>query len=643
MKAHAFLLVLLSARCLGGSLLIQTSVIPDIIEHQILPPAIFETGFYPLHAPPGRYTQAQIDAALAGLAPMEIGILSSTSEHRFTGDVPVSTTTIIDPNGALLGTDFTGNPFDHETWIASGSANLVIDLRLQSRIRRESRDFVDREYVRKPRSASGPGGQGSTVDISVWSSEQPTDLVEAAAPVLKYSPATVPAFIPAALVQQALASASPGQEVPLTTGYGVLPLGPGYGETVETVNAYNVEFGVDYIGDPDDYLTWIAIGPSSIQVTARQVTEAGSRLLDQTIQYRLVAPDATGSVIVNPQINVVTEVTDTTRTWDKIYFQPGSVPAEVNSSDAATLAAKLAPGAGALALHTAVDTPGTATHATATSIDAHGAVADVDYSGNPANPATWTALTANDVVADRLQTVTHTTPTAAVHQLHTMYREASLDPGETGQLHLVDNNVVGRDIARVTRRYLNQTLDTNAPLPEGLTAAEIQRALTWAVPGEVIIAGQTKVRTLASTQTTSLPDLLDTNGWTLGTDFLGDPGDMNTWHAAGPADIYIDIYHRVTRTRNYDEVVTNHLVTAPLIPTPVPPQLSLFASQAGPPRSLDIGWRPPYGMAFEVETSANLTQFTPLPALHKADGRELRHTHYFPATQPAGFLRVKRK
>lgn len=642
MKAPSVLLIVLSVRCLGGSILIQNETLPDIVEYAILSPAVFDTGFYPPHAPPGRYTQQQIDAALAGLAPQEKGILSSISEHRFVGDALVFTTTVVDANGALQGVDFTGNPLDHDTWSAVGPANLTLDLRFQSKVRRESRDFVTREYVRKPSPPSGPGGLGSTVHIETTSNTTPTDLVETAAPTLKYSPATVPGFIPAELIQQALANATPGQEVPLATGYGVLPLGRGYGAFTETINAYNVEFGTDYIGDPDDYFTWIAIGASSIQVNVYQMEEEGRRFLDQTLQYRLVVPDSTGTVIVNPEITVVTEVTDTTRTWDKTYFTATSVPAEVDPADIAALSLKIPPGAAALALHTIVDTPGTTIRTSAKSIHANGAVQGVDYSGNPANPATWTALTANDVVADRLDTITLTTPTAAAHQVHTLYREASTDPGETGQLHLVENNVVGRDIVRVTRRYLNRPLNPQIdPLPEGISAGDIQRALTWANPGETVVAGQTRVRTLASTQTSPLTDIIDTNGWIHGTHFLGNPTDMNTWHAAGPGDVHIDIYHRVSRTRNYDEVVTNHLVTAPAGPAAIRP--TLLSVTPGPPTSLNAAWQPPYGMEFEVQTSHNLTLFVPVPGRYKADGRELRHTQFFPSSQPAGFLRVKRR
>jgi hypothetical protein len=640
MKIPSVLLFVLSVRCLGGSILIENENLPDVVEYHILSPAVIESGFYPLHAPPGRYTQQQIDTALAGLAPLEKGILSSTSEHRFVGEVLVSTTTIMDPNGSLQGVDFTGNPLDHETWIAAGPANLTLDIRLQSKIRRESRDFITREYVRKPRPGSDP--IGSTVDIDTQYNTTPTDLVETVAPVLKYSPATVPAFIPAELVQQALAGVAPGQEVALATSYGVLPLGMGYGAFSETVNSYNAQFGTDYIGDPEDYFTWIAIGSSSIQVSVYQVEEEGRRFLDQTLQYRLIAPDSTGSVIVNPEITVVTEVTDTTRTWDKIYFTSTHIPAEVDPADASALSAKILPGTAALLLHTVVDTPATTTRTSAKSINAHGAVQGVDYSGNPANPATWTALTANDVIADRLDTVSLTTPTAADHRIHTLYREASTDPGETGQLHLVENNVVGRDIVCVTRSYLNRSLDPLVdPLPAGITAGDIQRALTWANPGETVIVGQTRDRALTSTQTSPLTDIIDTNGWIHGTHFLGNPSDMNTWYAAGHEDVHIDIYHRVSRTRNYDEVVINHLVTAPVAPAATPP--ALLSVNSGPPRSLNIAWHPPYGMEFEVQTSSNLSGFLSVPGRYKADGRELRHTQFFAPSQPAGFLRVKRR
>lgn len=40
----------------------------------------------------------------------------------------------------------------------------------------------------------------------------------------------------------------------------------------ETVDAGGAEFGVDYIGDPDNYLTWIAVGPNDVNVQVDQVT-----------------------------------------------------------------------------------------------------------------------------------------------------------------------------------------------------------------------------------------------------------------------------------------------------------------------------------------------------------------------------------
>lgn len=616
--------------------MIEAETLPDIIGHEVLFPDVFETGFYPSHAPPGRYTQGQINAALAGLAPLQIGILSSVSEHRYAGEALISTRLEVDPNGALHGVDFTGDPFDHETWIVPGPLDLSVELRRQSTRRRFSRDVITREYVRKPRTNSS-----ATVDVSVWSRTTPTDLVETAAPLLKYSPATVPAFIPADLVQEALAGAAPGQEVPLASGYGVLPLGNGEGDTVETVQAYNIQYGVDYIGDPDDYLTWIAIGNESVQVSAFQVSEAGPLFLDQTTSYVLVAPDSSGQVLLNPQIAVVTEATDTARTWDKVYFNSGAVPPEVDPGDAAALAAKIQPGAAGLALHTIVETPGLTTRSSQQSIDAHGAAAGVDYSGNPSNPSTWNALTAADVIVDRLATTTLTTAASATHKIHTLYREASADPAQTGQLHLVENNVVGRDVVRVTRRYLNRALEMNE-IPEGMTARGIQGALAWANPGETIVAGQTRVRTLVATESSPLADIIDTNGWTLGVDYLGNPADMNTWHAAGPADVYIDIYHPVTRTRHYEEVVTNHLVTAPAAPSAIPPELAALWSEPGPPRAMHVAWAPPYGMEFGIEISNDLSGFVPVPGRYKADGRLLRHSGYFPPSQRAGFLRVKR-
>ncbi|MEK7950023.1 hypothetical protein [Luteolibacter soli] len=641
MNARPLLLLAFSSPCFSGTLHVESEVLPDLLEHQILGDEVIAKGFYPAHAPPGVYTQQQINAALNGLTPLQKGILSSTTQHRFVGDTLASTTTIVDPNGALYGIDFSGDPFDYESWVVPGAEDLTIDVRLQATRLSTSRNFTVQEFVRKPRPSSG--GIGSTVDVDTWSFSKPTDLVEAASPTLKYSPTTVPAFIPAEFVQQALAGASPGQEVPLATGYGVLSLGHGYGETTETIYSYGAQFGIDYIGDPDDYFTWIAIGDSSIQVTSHQETEEGQRYLDQSIQYHLIAPDGTGQVIQNPKFTIVTEVTDTLATWDKVYFAPDHVPSGVDPADATVLAAKVTPGNAGMALHTTTDTPDETEVTVTQSIDSHGAVAGVDYSGTPSNPATWTALTSNDVIADRVEKVSLTTETEAAHLVHVLYREASGDPGQTGQLHRVENSVVGHDIVRVTRRYLNHQLDLQQPLPDGVTTGTIRQALTWANPGETVIAAQTRVRTLRSTQSTPLPDIIDTNGWTLGTDFTGTPGDVNSWQAAGPADVYIDIYHPVTRTRDYDEVVTTHFITAPNTPAESQPSLKVLSSDSGPPRSLHVTWSPPPGMEFEVETSDDLATFSPVPGIFKADGRLLRYSGFFNPLQPKGFLRVKRR
>ncbi len=633
MKTAPFLPLALSASCLGGSLSIESRTLPDTIRHEILPAVVFEKGFYPAHAPAGVYTQQQIDAALAGLAPMEKGTLSSTTAHRFTGEILVSTTSVIDPNGALHGADFTGDPFDPESWLVPGPADLTVEIRTSAARLLTSRDFTEREFVRKPDGSAA-------VDVAVWTRTQATDLVESAAPILKYSPQAMPGFLPAELVQRALGGAVPGQEIPLATGYGVLPLGEDTGATTETVHIYGAQYGVDYFGDPSNYLGWFAIGEERMQVSAHRITEKGRRFLDQTAQYVLVAPDGDGQVIRNPKLTVVTEVTDTTRAWSKVYFTPGNIPAEVDPADAATLAAKVSAGNAGMALHTIVDTPGDTSRTVGETIDAHGAVHGVDYSGDPADPATWTALTANDVIADRLETVTLTTETEADHVVHMLYRET---PGGTGQLRLVENDVVGRDILRVTRRYLDLPLDLGEELPEGLTAADIARALAWADPGETVVPGQTRVRTLLSTQTTPLPDIIDTNGWTHGVDFTGDPGDVSTWEAAGPADVYIDRYHPVTRTRDYMEVVTNHLVTAPAGLPAASPSLKTVSTDPGPPRAVGIEWDSPYGMQFGVETSVDLIHFTPVPGLYKSTGRPLRFSGFFDPSQPAGFLRVKRR
>lgn len=40
----------------------------------------------------------------------------------------------------------------------------------------------------------------------------------------------------------------------------------------ETVDTHGAQFGVDYVGDPNDYFTWIAIGASDVNVDVDQIT-----------------------------------------------------------------------------------------------------------------------------------------------------------------------------------------------------------------------------------------------------------------------------------------------------------------------------------------------------------------------------------
>jgi hypothetical protein len=61
-------------------------------------------------------------------------------------------------------------------------------------------------------------------------------------------------------------------------------------DTSETVDSHGAQFGVDYIGDPDNYLTWIAVGDSDVNVDVDQVTTV-TTFLDAitTTSYNQVA------------------------------------------------------------------------------------------------------------------------------------------------------------------------------------------------------------------------------------------------------------------------------------------------------------------------------------------------------------------
>ena len=58
----------------------------------------------------------------------------------------------------------------------------------------------------------------------------------------------------------------------------------------QTVDANGAQFGVDYIGDPDNYQTWIAIGPNDVNVDVNQIT-TNTTFLDATTttEYNSVA------------------------------------------------------------------------------------------------------------------------------------------------------------------------------------------------------------------------------------------------------------------------------------------------------------------------------------------------------------------
>ncbi len=640
----AFGFVFPACSAIAGEILVQREILPDQWTYEVETYLPRKSGFFSYHAPPGRYTQQQIDQALVGLTPFQTATLQSSKKRLVVDERVASTRTTVDLNGNLQGVDFSGDSLDHETWAGLTPSDVEVRVSTETTRLREIGEYTYEEVVIKP-PPGNESGIGSTVHITTWSEAKPTDLVSASDLVLRYSPATVPGFIPAALVQNALTGSSAGQQVPLATGYGLLDLGRAYGDYSETMEAYNVEFGVDYIGDPEDYFTWIAISEKSIQVNVFLVEEHGRSYLDQTLEYVLVVPDSTGQVFQNPKQVVTATVRDTTNTWDKHYFKSGNIPPQIDSADVTTLLSKLNPGQSGMALHQRVETPEEQPSITTVeAIDAHGAQQGIDYSGNPANPATWTALTANDVIADRIETRTTTTEATGAHQIYQLYVESG---GTTGELKIIHNNCVGRDIVRVNRGHLNRMLDLQQ-LPVGISAYDIEKALAWAKPGETVIVSQTTESTLASTINEPLPDYSDTNQWQLGTDFTGDPGDMQTWVAAGPHDVYIDLYHPVKRTRTYDELVINHLVTAPANHQPGPRHagISLVTLAGDPNPALDVLWKSPVGMEFGVETSSDLIHFAPVDTLIKSTGQPSSYLHLHPPSQAPElkkFLRVKRR
>ncbi len=406
------------------------------------------------------------------------------------------------------------------------------------------------------------------------------------------------------------------------------------------MEAYNAQYGIDYIGYPDDNSTWIALN-RPLQVNEIQRYERGSKFLDQTIRFTLVAPDSTGEVIVNPKHAVLTTVRDTAMTWKKSYFTAGEAPQELDPAGVAMLQTKLQPGQTGMARHAWLDTPGEPAATVETVIDARGAVHAVDYEGDPANPATWTALTDEDVVADRIDAWTVTTEAEREHELHHLYVESA----GGGQLKIVHNDCIARDIVRTTWHHLDLPLDPDN-LPEGVTPRQIAEALNWACPGETVIVTRTTETTLLSEETEPLPDIVDPNRWVHDVDFTGDPGDPGTWTAAGAHDVYIDIYHPVLRTRTYRKLVINHLLTAPEDHHSSPHVADFRLDREGEKPGLSLHWHPPAGMEFDVETSTDLEVFTPVDTLIKAAGAPIQYLHYFPPDRPGPprfFLRLRRK
>lgn len=627
-------LALLHPPMFAGELLITRDELPDVIVKKVDFTRTYRSGFYPAHAPPGRYTPQQLSVALAGLAPNQEATLRSNTRRRLVENSIQSTRSVIDPNGALQGLDFNGNPLDLETWSAKtgGEANVAVS-RQASRLHTVA-DFTESEFVIKPRAA----GSLANINVSLWSMEKPTDIVANKEINLLHSPTTAPAFIPPQALADALARGQPGAKVPLAEADCLLNLGIQEGATTETVEAYNAAYGIDYIGDPDDYLTWIAIGSSSVMVNVRQETEMGRTFLGQKIHHWLVIPDATGEVILNPELTVRVEITDSIHTWDKFYYAAATSPSEVDPADDAILAPKLKPGAVGMVLHELVETSGKITTLAEKSFDSHGAVAGVDYAGNASKPAEWTALTSNDVVVDLLDTRTLTTDAATAHRVYYRYRETSTSPSETGILRIIENEVVGRERVRVVHHCINQRLDPEN-LPEGITRADVDRALAWARPGEQVIVGEVRQRSLVSETSAPLADFIDTNQWQRGVDFTGDANDPSTWTAAGPADIYIDRYHPILRTRNYDEVtIQYHLTAGNTGNGPRSTQLEI-----SPGNELTLSWKAPTGMEFDVETSKDLKSFQPVETMIKSEGDVLRYLYYSQPSEPSFFLRVRRR
>lgn len=619
-----------------GEVSIERIELPDLVHDIDLPEEVIQSGFSRPHAP-SKYTGQEIDDALASVAPGQPAVLESTAERRFSADEVVSVRTVIDPQGAHAGVDFSGELLDVESWTAIGEAEVPVERRVLRTRERRSRHHVFEEYVvDEPLNGGNPN-----VNVSIFSVPVPTDVVETETATLRCTPSTVPACIPAELVTAALSGAAPGDVVPLAKGYGVFRLETLLGEVDREVKAYDIQFGVDYIGDPNDYATWIAIGSADVLVNVILETEEGDGYLDQTLDYELVVPDSTGEILLNPEISEVLEVTDVTHAYSKTYTPVGSVPPEVAPADASTLEAKLTPGSAGLALHAIDEVIGETTAMLDSRFDAHGAVEDVDYSGDPEDPATWTALTTEDVVVDRFETRTVTTEHTASHEARMIYREASEDAGTTGEVFLVESDVIGRDVVEVKRCFVNVALDPGNLL-EGVTDAQVQQALAWAEPGETVVVAQTRETVLVSTQTTPMDEIVDSNGWVLGIDFNGTAGDPQTWVAAGPSDIYIDIYQPEMRVRRYDEVVTNHTMVAPAV-VPTPLIAEVFADFSGGSPFYGVGWDPPFGMEFGVETGTNLSGFELRKPVIQSIGERRWFARYPGSGQPSEFLRVVRR
>jgi len=109
---------------------------------------------------------------------------------------------------------------------------------------------------------------------------------------------------------------------------------------------------------------------------------------------------------------------------------------------------------------------------------------------------------------------------------------------------------------------------------------------------------------------------------------------------SGADDVYVDVYHPIFRTRRYDEVVTNWILVATV--EGAAPRLAELEFESGATPAIHLGWDPPFGMEFGIETGGELDDFGLLTPRFKSVGERRWFSRYLHPGVEREFIRVAR-